>query len=84
MDERRKQYREQREREELEKYREERPKIQQMFSDLKRKLSTVICFCNEAKYIVLIISRIYFWQLQDSLNYESSKIFVIGTNLLRR
>lgn len=41
MDERRKQYREQREREELEKFREERPKIQQLFSDLKRKLSAV-------------------------------------------
>ena len=44
MDERRKQYREQREREELEKFREERPKIQQMFSDLKRKLSAVRYF----------------------------------------
>uniref|UniRef100_H2ZEY4 Pre-mRNA-processing factor 6 n=1 Tax=Ciona savignyi TaxID=51511 RepID=H2ZEY4_CIOSA len=41
MDERRKQYRERREREELEKFREERPKIQQMFSDLKRKLGTI-------------------------------------------
>jgi len=44
MDERRKQYRERKEREELEKFREERPKIQQMFSDLKRKLSSVSCF----------------------------------------
>lgn len=41
MDERRKQYRERREREELEKYREERPKIQMMFSDLKRGLDQV-------------------------------------------
>lgn len=41
MDERRKQYREHRAREELEKFREERPKIQQMFSDLKRKLGVV-------------------------------------------
>ncbi|XP_039250492.1 pre-mRNA-processing factor 6-like [Styela clava] len=41
MDERRKEYREEREREELEKFREERPKIQQMFSDLKRKLGVI-------------------------------------------
>ncbi|EGD76229.1 PRP6 pre-mRNA processing factor 6 [Salpingoeca rosetta] len=41
QDERRRQHREQREREELLKYRQERPKIQQQFSDLKRDLSSV-------------------------------------------
>ncbi|XP_056304688.1 pre-mRNA-processing factor 6 [Danio aesculapii] len=41
MDERRKERRELREKEEIEKYRMERPKIQQQFSDLKRKLSEV-------------------------------------------
>ncbi|KAI4456602.1 pre-mrna splicing factor [Holotrichia oblita] len=41
MDEKRKEYREKRLREELEKYRQERPKIQQQFSDLKRELSQV-------------------------------------------
>ncbi|KAJ3189197.1 Pre-mRNA-processing factor 6 [Gaertneriomyces sp. JEL0708] len=41
MDERRKARREAREREELEKYRKERPKIQQQFADLKRGLSMV-------------------------------------------
>ncbi|XP_014675353.1 PREDICTED: pre-mRNA-processing factor 6-like [Priapulus caudatus] len=41
MDERRKERREKRYLEELEKYRAERPKIQQMFSDLKRSLSDV-------------------------------------------
>ena len=41
MDGRRKEHRERRERQELEKFREERPKIQQMFSDLKRGLSEV-------------------------------------------
>merc|ERR1719188_2117351 len=39
MDEKRKQYREEREKREVEKYRQERPKIQQQFSDLKRELS---------------------------------------------
>uniref|UniRef100_A0A8C8F5U6 Pre-mRNA-processing factor 6 n=1 Tax=Oncorhynchus tshawytscha TaxID=74940 RepID=A0A8C8F5U6_ONCTS len=39
MDERRKERRELREKDEIEKYRMERPKIQQQFSDLKRKLS---------------------------------------------
>ena len=38
MDEKRKQYREQRFAAEIEKYRQERPKIQQQFSDLKRTL----------------------------------------------
>ena len=38
MDEKRKQYREEREKKEVEKYRQERPKIQQQFSDLKRDL----------------------------------------------
>ncbi|KAI8062681.1 PRP1 splicing factor, N-terminal-domain-containing protein [Gongronella butleri] len=41
MDERRKARREAREREELAKYRKERPKISQQFSDLKRQLSTL-------------------------------------------
>ena len=41
MDEKRKQYREQRFAAEIEKYRQERPKIQQQFSDLKRDLSEV-------------------------------------------
>lgn len=41
MDEKRKDYRERRLREELERYRQERPKIQQQFSDLKRDLAQV-------------------------------------------
>ncbi|CAG0881555.1 unnamed protein product [Cyprideis torosa] len=41
MDEKRREYREKRIKEELEKYRAERPKIQQMFSDLKHDLSEV-------------------------------------------
>lgn len=41
MDEKRKEYREKRLREELERYRQERPKIQQQFSDLKRDLLQV-------------------------------------------
>ena len=41
MDERRKEYREKRLKEELERYRQERPKIQQQFSDLKRGLSMI-------------------------------------------
>ncbi|CAG0880530.1 unnamed protein product [Darwinula stevensoni] len=41
MDEKRKEYREKKLKEELEKYRQERPKIQQMFSDLKRDLAQV-------------------------------------------
>lgn len=41
MDERRKARREAREKEELEKYRSERPKISQQFADIKRTLSTV-------------------------------------------
>ncbi|XP_030829995.1 pre-mRNA-processing factor 6 [Strongylocentrotus purpuratus] len=41
MDEKRKERREKRLREEIEKYRQERPKIQQQFSDLKRKLVEV-------------------------------------------
>lgn len=41
MDEKRKEYREKRLREELERYRQERPKIQQQFSDLKRDLAQV-------------------------------------------
>ncbi|KAI9281199.1 PRP1 splicing factor, N-terminal-domain-containing protein [Sporodiniella umbellata] len=41
MDERRKARREAREREELERYRLERPKISQQFADLKRQLSTI-------------------------------------------
>merc|ERR1712012_572731 len=41
MDEKRKQYREDRIRAEVEKYRQERPKIQQQFSDLKRELTKV-------------------------------------------
>ncbi|XP_055343399.1 pre-mRNA-processing factor 6-like [Paramacrobiotus metropolitanus] len=41
LDEKRKDYRENRLRKELEKFRQERPKIQQQFSDLKRKLDVV-------------------------------------------
>ncbi|KAI8344399.1 PRP1 splicing factor, N-terminal-domain-containing protein [Chlamydoabsidia padenii] len=41
MDERRKARREAREQQELEKFRQERPKISQQFSDLKRQLSTL-------------------------------------------
>ena len=41
MDEKRKVYREEREKKRIEKFREERPKIQQQFSDLKRELKTV-------------------------------------------
>ena len=41
MDERRKTYREKREAEEIERYRRERPKIQQQFVDLKRELANV-------------------------------------------
>nr|SVE74961.1 EOG090X017X [Daphnia dolichocephala] len=41
MDEKRREYREKRRKEEIEKYRQERPKIQQQFSDLKRELSVV-------------------------------------------
>lgn len=41
MDEKRKEYRDRRLREDLERYRQERPKIQQQFSDLKRSLATV-------------------------------------------
>ena len=41
MDEKRKDYREKRLQAELERYRQERPKIQQQFSDLKRELASV-------------------------------------------
>nr|SVE83505.1 EOG090X017X [Daphnia pulex] len=41
MDEKRREYREKRRKEEIEKYRQERPKIQQQFSDLKRELCAV-------------------------------------------
>lgn len=41
MDEKRKEYREKRLKEDLERYRQERPKIQQQFSDLKRNLGAV-------------------------------------------
>jgi len=41
MDEKRKQYREERFKKEIEKYRQERPKIQQQFSDLKRDLGHI-------------------------------------------
>jgi pre-mRNA-processing factor 6 len=41
MDEKRKEYREKKEKEFLEKYRQERPKIQQLFSDVKRTLASV-------------------------------------------
>ena len=41
MDEKRREYREKRLKEEIEKYRQERPKIQQQFSDLKRELCVV-------------------------------------------
>ena len=41
MDERRRQYRELKEQEMLQKYRDERPKIQEQFSDLKRQLKVV-------------------------------------------
>jgi pre-mRNA-processing factor 6 len=42
QDERRRKYREENERSELLKLRKERPKIQQMFSDLKVRLSTAL------------------------------------------
>ena len=41
MDEKRRDYRERRLKEEIERFRQERPKIQQQFSDLKRDLSQV-------------------------------------------
>lgn len=41
MDEKRREYREKKEKEFLEQYRQERPKIQQQFSDIKRTLATV-------------------------------------------
>lgn len=41
MDEKRREYREKKEKEFLEKYRQERPKIQQLFSDVKRTLASV-------------------------------------------
>ena len=44
MDERRKIYREKKEQEMLQKYRDERPKIQEQFSDLKRQLKEVRIF----------------------------------------
>ena len=44
MDERRKIYREKKEQEMLQKYRDERPKIQEQFSDLKRQLKEVNLF----------------------------------------
>ena len=44
MDEKRKEYREKRLKEELERYRQERPKIQQQFSDLKRGLIFFLTF----------------------------------------
>ena len=44
MDEKRREYREKRLKEEIEKYRQERPKIQQQFSDLKRELCVVCRF----------------------------------------
>ncbi|KAI9322825.1 PRP1 splicing factor, N-terminal-domain-containing protein [Dichotomocladium elegans] len=49
MDERRKARREAREREELARYRQERPKISQQFADLKRQLSTI----NEAEWAAI-------------------------------
>lgn len=47
MDEKRLEYREKRHRAQLEKYRQERPKIQQQFSDLKRDLAAV----SEAEWL---------------------------------
>lgn len=41
MDERRREYRDRRLKEEIEKFRRERPKIQQQFMDLKRELTNV-------------------------------------------
>ena len=41
MDEKRREYREKKEKEFLEKYRQERPKIQQLFSDIERTLGSV-------------------------------------------
>lgn len=49
MDEKRREYREKKEKEFLEKYRQERPKIQQLFSDVKRTLATV----SEAEWAAL-------------------------------
>ena len=50
MDERRKIYREKKEQEMLQKYRDERPKIQEQFSDLKRQLKEVIFFRSEGHF----------------------------------
>lgn len=41
LDEKRRDYREERQKKELEKFRQERPKIQQQFSDLTRRLHTI-------------------------------------------
>ena len=50
MDERRKIYREKKEQEMLQKYRDERPKIQEQFSDLKRQLKEVNLFRSEGHF----------------------------------
>lgn len=50
MDERRKIYREKKEQEMLQKYRDERPKIQEQFSDLKRQLKEVNLFRSEEHF----------------------------------
>lgn len=49
MDEKRREYREKKEKEFLEKFRQERPKIQQLFSDVKRSLASV----SEAEWAAL-------------------------------
>ena len=54
QDERRKTYREKRRREELETFRQERPKIQQMYSDLKRELAQVCIFRAENLYFIYL------------------------------
>ena len=50
MDERRKIYREKKEQEMLQKYRDERPKIQEQFSDLKRQLKEVNLFRSKGHF----------------------------------
>lgn len=56
MDEKRREYRDKRLKEEIEKYRQERPKIQQQFSDLKRELSVVRCIPS-----LQLLSKTYFY-----------------------
>ena len=67
MDEKRKERREKKLREQIEKYREERPKIQQQFSDLK--VYTCIIICLKLENFLLLVGllqkqtylRLVFW-----------------------